>query len=82
MKCISTQTIKIQWECNMSLMESRAVIYIDGKRFSEYYPGRSTITKRLIKLATNDGFETVRDFFKWFNSDFEGKIIHWTEFNY
>ena len=29
-------------------------------------------------LSDNDGFEDVDDFFKWFNIDFTGKIIHWT----
>lgn len=56
------------------------------------------------ELASNDGFETVEDFFNWFRkpttekwwdevkgkyankktlpTEFEGKIIHWTEFCY
>ena len=33
-------------------------------------------------LAHNDGFETVQDFFDYFNKDFKGKIIHWTDFKY
>ena len=33
-------------------------------------------------LAKNDGFDTFDDFCKWFNADFEGKIIHWTDFSY
>jgi len=36
----------------------------------------------LKTLARNDGFESVDDFFKWFNADFQGKIIHWTDFKY
>jgi len=56
------------------------------------------------ELASNDGFETVEDFFNWFRkptvekwwnevkgkyvnkktlpTEFEGKIIHWTDFVY
>lgn len=34
------------------------------------------------KLAKNDGFDSVDDFFKWFDSDFQGQIIHWTDFRY
>lgn len=34
------------------------------------------------KLAANDGFESVEQFFSWFNKDFLGKIIHWTELKY
>lgn len=34
------------------------------------------------ELAVNDGFDSVEDFFKWFDKDFKGKIIHWTDFIY
>tara|TARA_R110002126_G_scaffold251055_3_gene394053 strand:+ start:2333 stop:2857 length:525 start_codon:yes stop_codon:yes gene_type:complete len=34
------------------------------------------------QLAINDGFETVEQFFTWFNEDFTGKIIHWTNLKY
>lgn len=34
------------------------------------------------KLAENDGFDSIEDFFAWFNEDFTGKIIHWTDFKY
>ncbi len=34
------------------------------------------------KLALNDGFNSIDHFFKWFNSDFTGKIIHWTDLRY
>ena len=33
-------------------------------------------------LSLNDGFDSVQQFFKWFNKDFEGKIIHWTKLKY
>ena len=33
-------------------------------------------------LAVNDGFETFDDFKKWFDKDFKGKIIHWTDYRY
>ncbi len=36
----------------------------------------------LKQLAENDGFDSVKGFFNWFNNDFEGKIIHWTDFKY
>lgn len=48
-------------------------VYIDGKK----------LNKQEIKtLAINDGFNGIVDFFKWFNQDFAGKIIHWTHFQY
>lgn len=37
---------------------------------------------KMIELANNDGFDSVDDFFAWFNEDWTGKIIHWTPFRY
>lgn len=34
------------------------------------------------KLALNDGFPSVEAFFMWFDKDFKGKIIHWTDLRY
>lgn len=36
----------------------------------------------IITLAKNDGFDGADSFFKWFNKDFKGKIVHWTKFRY
>jgi hypothetical protein len=38
--------------------------------------------ERVLELARNDGFDSVSDFFRWFNKDFRGKIIHWTDYKY
>lgn len=37
---------------------------------------------QIEQLAKNDGFDSLEEFFKWFNGDFKGKIIHWTDFKY
>lgn len=55
-------------------------ICIDGKYHTpannfEYFV-------QLDTLAKNDGFYTLEDFLKYFDKDFEGKIIHWTNFKY
>ncbi|WP_246838111.1 hypothetical protein [Leptospira mayottensis] len=34
------------------------------------------------ELAENDGFESFSDFCTYFNNNFEGKIIHWTDKKY
>lgn len=39
-------------------------------------------TKEIELLSLNDGFESVYDFFAYFDKDFTGKIIHWTNQNY
>ena len=33
-------------------------------------------------LARNDGFKNAKEFFKWFDKDFDGVLIHWTNYKY
>lgn len=51
--------------------------------------GKPTVVKSsplidfgIEELAKNDGFDSVEDFFRYFNSNFDGKIIHWTDYIY
>ena len=37
---------------------------------------------KLEELAQNDGFDSIEDFFAYFNEDFTGKLIHWTDLKY
>ncbi len=37
---------------------------------------------QMLKMANNDGFDSIDDFFAYFNQDFRGKIIHWTNLKY
>ena len=62
------QTIKIQY----STAQTKWVI-VDGRVLSDF---------EVKTLATNDGFKNVRQFFEWFNKDFKGKIIHFTDLKY
>jgi hypothetical protein len=34
------------------------------------------------RLAVNDGFGSISEFFQYFNTEFKGKIIHWTDLKY
>jgi hypothetical protein len=73
---VSVQKIEIKWYRNSK--EKRfwykdATICID-----EVYLN----CESCIKLAQNDGFDTIEDFFDYFNEDFTGKIIHWTDLKY
>jgi len=70
--CISTQEIFIHCDFGPSAGLYRFVI-IDGRQLSG---------DELEQLAINDGFASARQFFKWFKSDFSGKIIHWTDLKY
>jgi len=67
--CISTQRIRIVHKGN------RVWIYIEDKLYSN-------LTGIINKIAKNDGFDTTEDFIKWFDKDFTGIIIHWTELRY
>ncbi|CAE14765.1 unnamed protein product [Leptospira phage LE1] len=34
----------------------------------------------VLAFARNDGFDSLEDFWRWFNKPFEGKLIYWTLF--
>lgn len=36
----------------------------------------------MLTLAFNNGFNSLEEFFEWFNKIFVGKIIHFTDFKY
>lgn len=78
--CVSTQQV------NIIHTRVRIQIYIDFKCYCEVFKDKtysdSSNLKKLQKLAENDGFETWNRFLKYFNTDFSGKIIHWTNFKY
>lgn len=48
-------------------------IIVDGRMLSD---------QEINMLAVSDGFKHAEDFFRWFNYDFQGKIIHWTHTKY
>lgn len=71
------QRIVIEWkECEL-YGKKEPFCWIDGKCICA---GFDATNWRL--LARNDGFESTDDFFRWFRSDFTGKLIHWTDFSY
>lgn len=68
--CKSVQEIEIDYTRTLL---GEPTIKIDGKEL---------VHTDVVKLFLNDGFESMEDFLKWFNKDFKGKIIHWTNFKY
>lgn len=75
---VSTQKVEIKWRYknteDLKISNKIPILFIDGKfYFSE---------NELKEIAQNDGFDTVEDFFAYFNTDFSGKIIHWTDLKY
>lgn len=65
-QCMSLQSIEILYH-----NKDVATVFIDGKVF-----------KNIGQLAAQDGFHSVDEFWQWFNKDFTGKIIHFTDFKY
>lgn len=71
--CMSTQRIRIECQGSHKLKDLGASVFIDNRFLS---------MNEIEILSQNDGFESYQDFFRWFNKDYSGKIIHWTDFNY
>lgn len=58
-------------------------IELDQEKYPKVYVNESLLTSSQVEiLARNDGFSSKEEFFDWFDSDFEGRIIHWTKFSY
>lgn len=78
-KCVSVQTIEIK-EMDMTVYD--CIKLKDGRVFTVRVDGKYLPMYRITELAKNDGFDSVEDFFAWFNTDFHGKLIHWTNLKY
>jgi len=59
-------------------------VEIDGEHFDSWFhdPNFNCSGNRITELAKNDGFPDAWSFLKYFNFDYEGKIIHWTGLEY
>lgn len=68
MPCTGVQSIRIVY-----IMDHFQDLYVDGKKLTHL---------KIQDLAINDGFDSIEDFLIWFNKDFTGKIIHWTDKRY
>ncbi|NCB82969.1 MAG: hypothetical protein EOM44_00495 [Bacteroidia bacterium] len=80
-ECTGVQDIEIRY----TDMRGAVEIYIDGKHLGTWHrfmPPRSVNVADVLRLAVNDGFEGVTEFLNWFQRDFKGKVIHWTDVRY
>lgn len=92
-KCVSTQPIRIKY---YGIKRKSSVhISIDGNIFywgdisveGIFSPSGTDTLKlqyanNIETLAANDGFDSVEDFFAYFNKDCVLKILHWTDLRY
>jgi len=69
--CQSVQRIQIDYS-NM-IAEDGPAVFIDYELLDR---------ETLAKLAINDGFPTIADFFLYFNEEFSGNLVHWTPIRY
>ncbi|MFY0714108.1 hypothetical protein J1D01_10555 [Seonamhaeicola sp. NFXS20] len=76
-KVKSIQKIVIKPDCRFVEYEGTELI-----QSPVIVDNRSLKASEIKTLAINDGFDSVDDFFTWFNKGFTGKIIHWTNLNY
>ena len=77
---ISTQNIKIEWSENstypfIKIWNEKSECILNPLDHFDYI-------SQLEDLAINDGFDNFEEFLKYFDKDFEGKIIHWTNEKY
>jgi len=75
----SVQDIKIT---EMLMTQTAYCTVSNNKIFKVEIDGRVLHKSEVEKLAFNDGFENVDAFFNYFNEDFKGSLIHWTEHEY
>lgn len=73
---VSVQKVEITW---LTSKNENPYWYKDA---SVSIDKRFISTKECEELSKNDGFDTVEEFFEYFNEDFKGKIIHWTDKRY
>lgn len=55
------------------------ILKVDGKLI---YDAAGINKKEMLEFAQNDGFDTIEDFFAYFDKTYTGKIIHWTDLRY
>jgi len=86
--CVSVQSIEI-YQVSIDDVDASSYTkeYIKNsnepfKIFEVYIDGRRLTGTEFETLAKNDGFDSVDDFFRWFDKPFKGKIIHWTDYKY
>ena len=85
LECKSVQYVRIIQDNYLTGKENDPCLYIGDQPDYEdcmpfYYKGYGET--EMEQLAKNDGFNSVEHFFSWFNKDFNGKIIHWTDLKY
>jgi len=86
-KCVSTQKVEFIYEPKKKEGQ-RLHLVVNGiiKVIARLYQGDILMEVEYYEFAhtfaVNDGFDDFSHMLTWFNKDFSGKIIHFTEFRY
>lgn len=70
-RCQSVQRIQIDY--SLLINPDGPAVFIDYELVDK---------ETLVRLAINDGFATVADFFYYFNEEFTGNLVHWSTLSY
>ncbi|MCS4164428.1 hypothetical protein [Sphingobacterium sp. BIGb0116] len=86
-KCTSVQTIEIIDASHLPRVDGIVLEFPHGIEifylaYEVKIDGRFLNEQEIRELAINDGFESEYEFFKYFNKDFKGRLIHWTNLRY
>lgn len=79
----STQSIDIQYR--RTSHKTEVVVLIDEVVIGEAIWVNCRLVNSSMtvdQLAINDGFDSTNEFFEYFNEDYSGVIIHWTNLRY
>lgn len=89
---VSTQKVEFIWKDNTENQSCLGITYdrtctimIDDKFYADAYLLNDWVVSSSYNLkdfANNDGFDTIEDFFDYFNENYTGKLIHWTDLKY
>ncbi len=77
---VSVQEIEVKHHLDyVSIFIDKMVYEIEVCETSKKIKSTDPVIEALVQ---NDGFDSADDFFSYFNKDFKGKIIHWTDLKY
>lgn len=91
-KCVSVQSIEIIDCDNIPPSQYNNQVHVVSREFGGVYfynafmikvDGRALTVDEIITLAHNDGFDSTKGFYEWFEfKEFSGQLIHWTDLRY
>lgn len=89
---VSKQKIELIWKENTenhtflgTKFDRICTIKIDDRFYGDAYLFNGSVVSSSYTIPTfanNEGFDTPDELFAYFNKNFKGKIIHWTDFKY